>query len=456
MNLPKKIAKSRTENLPRKFFILTGLVFLLKIIIIINIDGNNVGSVQSMHFVKGIWLGADGENYLTGYKSLLSDGVFSDTSILNYWPAGYPLLIFLLSFMGKSWVLVSLAILQSLVFSITALYFARQIFKSRIKDYTYIIYIFIILNPTLTLSTIAIGYESLAASGIMLSSALIVKDFVDKNKSSFIVLICCSSVIYGLIGFIQPRLILTGILVQTLWIVFRGGVSFKLAILILSIFIISILPSALVIRNFVATQSISISTNLGETMAVGAGPGATGGYKKRKMDIPCKISGTAVERDRQITKCAISWHLTNPAQALELFGKKAIYFWSPWTGPLAEGTMARNPWVSLSPAISIARNSTEGYEFITGLGGKIISWLWLIVGSILLIHGSILLSRLKSFERVFAITGIVVILTQMLIAMITVGDHRFRLPIMPWSLLFQAIALQYTFRIKRNSQKSLI
>ena len=277
MNLQKKIAKSRTENLPRKFFILTGLVFLLKIIIIINIDGNNVGSEQSMHFVKGIWLGADGENYLTGYKSLLSDGVFSDTSILNYWPAGYPLLIFLLSFMGKSWVLVSLAILQSLVFSITALYFAKQIFKSRIKEYTYIIYIFIILNPTLTLSTIAIGYESLAASGIMLSSALIVKDFVDKNKSSFIFLICCSSVIYGLIGFIQPRLILTGILVQTLWIVFRGGVSFKLAIFILSIFIISFLPSALVARNFVATQSISISTNLGETMAVGAGPGATGG-----------------------------------------------------------------------------------------------------------------------------------------------------------------------------------
>jgi hypothetical protein len=446
--------KDILTKLPRKFLVLTILVLVLKVFIIFSIEGKDVGSEQSIHFVKGIWLGADGENYLTAYKSLLSDGIFSKAYILNYWPAGYPLLIFLFSIISKTHLLTILAIVQSLIFSLAALFFIAQIFKSRISNYSYLIYAFIILNPTLTLSTITIGYESLVAAGIMFSSALIIKDFSDKNKSRFLLLFCSSSFTYGLISFMQPRFVLTGIIVHVLWIAFRNEIRLRLAILAISIVITLVFPSTLIIRNLVATQSFSVSTNLGETMAVGAGPGATGAYKKRLMDIPCNISGTAVERDRQITRCVMSWHLTNPKQASELMLKKAIYFWSPWTGSLSYGTMARNPWVGLSPAIKIAAGSTEGYTLVTGLIGKIISVMWLLSGLILVLYGAVYLFKLKSFERLFSIISLAIIGSQMLITMVTIGDHRFRLPIMPLSLMLQAVAIKSIFSLDKATLQS--
>ena len=43
------------------------------------------------------WLGADGESYLSSVDGLISQGYFSDKEILSYWPAGYPILIWLLT-----------------------------------------------------------------------------------------------------------------------------------------------------------------------------------------------------------------------------------------------------------------------------------------------------------------------------------------------------------------------
>ena len=50
----------------------------------------------------GIWLGADGENYLTGLDGLLADGFFSEQGLLSYWPAGYPLLMWPVAAIGDS------------------------------------------------------------------------------------------------------------------------------------------------------------------------------------------------------------------------------------------------------------------------------------------------------------------------------------------------------------------
>jgi len=447
----EKSLNSIHSKLDRKFIYLACLVFFMKLVIIFNIPGKEVGSEQAIHFVKGIWLGADGENYLTGYKALLADGIFSKAYILNYWPAGYPLLIYFLSFFSQELVLTLLAILQSLIFSLATYFFARSLFKTKLKNYTYLVYVFVLLNPTLSLSSITIGYESLAASAIMISIALIIKDFNHNQTKSFPFLFLLSSLVYGLIGFMQPRLLLTGFIIHLLWFIFRYKDGASFLTFTIGILITLLIPSTLVFRNYVATDTLSISTNLGETMAVGAGPGATGAYKKRVMDIPCDVSGNASQKDRQITKCVVDWYLANPGTALELSVKKVIYFWSPWTGSLAYGTMARNPWVGLSPAIKIAGASTEGFKLVTGIVGKVISWIWLIVGLGLFFYGAKILYRFQLFERKLAIFSISVVITQMIITMATIGDHRFRVPIMPVSLMLQAIALKFILKLKPKS-----
>ena len=83
--------------------------------------------VQPIIISDGAWLGADGENYLTGFTGLIRDGVFSKEGILNYWPAGYPLVILFLSLLGKSWVLTSLSVFQSIIFSYAAYFFASPV-----------------------------------------------------------------------------------------------------------------------------------------------------------------------------------------------------------------------------------------------------------------------------------------------------------------------------------------
>jgi hypothetical protein len=93
------------------------IVFFIKIFISFNIPAFNIEVNGKPFLLDGIWLGADGENYLKGFDALVRDGVFSGEEILNYWPAGYPLIILFLSILGKSWVLTSLAISQSLFFS---------------------------------------------------------------------------------------------------------------------------------------------------------------------------------------------------------------------------------------------------------------------------------------------------------------------------------------------------
>ena len=85
----KVVQKKQATSVKRVSFYLIAIpvfVFLIKLIIMSNIKGTD-GTVL------GGWLGADGENYLSGVNGLLQQGYFSDKSILSFWPAGYPILI---------------------------------------------------------------------------------------------------------------------------------------------------------------------------------------------------------------------------------------------------------------------------------------------------------------------------------------------------------------------------
>ncbi len=442
----KRAKMAPKENLQRKFLLWAIAVLVIKLAIIFRIQGVNAGSGDRVYFVDGAWLGADGENYLMGYNALLKDGVFSPESILNYWPAGYPLVILFLSLFGKSWVLTSLSIIQSALFSFAVYFFAVQVSKTRLKKYSFTTFIFVIFNPTLSLSSISVGYESLTATGLLIVAALIIKDFLEKDNRKFFNFLILSSSFFGLMSFMQPRLVVTGVLMNLLWVIYRKGIKVGTIFIALSLIFTLIFPSTLVYRNYKATGAISISTNLGVTMAIGSGNGATGGYKKRTQDVPCETSGTAVQKDNQLVKCILKWYLVNPKETVRLFWNKTIFFWSPWTGPLANGTMARNPWVNFSPAISIASTSSDGYKFVTGNFGKFISWIWLLGGLVLLFYGYLVLWRQNNLERFIANIAAIAISTNLAISLVTIGDHRFRIPVMGLSLFLQAIGLKTLLR----------
>ena len=444
----KRAKMAPKENLQRKFLLWAIAVFVIKLAIIFRIQGMNAGSGDRVYFVDGAWLGADGENYLMGYNALLKDGVFSPESILNYWPAGYPLVLLFLSILGKSWALTTLSIVQSAIFSFAAYFFASQISKTRLKKFAFLGFLLTIFNPTLSLSSIAVGYESFTASGILLVVGLIIKDFIEKDDKKFFKYLIVSSIIVGLLSFMQPRLIVTGILLNVFWIITRKGVKASSLAVVITLVVTLLFPASLIYRNNQAIGINSISTNLGVTMNLGAGDGATGGYvgSTSKAGVPCETEGNSAQQDNQRVKCILKWYVSNPTKSLELFYNKSIYFWSPWDGPIANGTMARNPWLTVSPIRDAAMSTEDGNKLVYGTAGKITSWVWLLSGLGLLLYGFLILWRQGSIEKLLAALALIAVGTNWAISLMTIGDHRFRIPIMGLSLFLQAVGLKTLFR----------
>jgi hypothetical protein len=441
----KRASSLAKENIPRKLLYWSGALFLIKVMIAINISAYTFPVKGESFLLDNIWLGADGENYLTGYVSLLGEGVFSKEGILNYWPAGYPLVIYFLTLFGESWVLTSLSIFQTLVFSFALYFFTSQLTRTRLRKYALFVFFFISLNPTLSLSSIVIGYESLTASGFLLILGLIVKDFVEKNQRRFLLYLIINSSIVGLMSFMQPRLIVAGLILNLLWIITRVGLKSAPILVTISLLITLFFPATLIYRNNEAINVKSISTNLGVTMNIGAGDTATGGYMTEGFGVPCDLSGTPSEQDNQRVRCVLDWYVSNPTKAIELFYNKSIFFWSPWFGPVANGTMARNPWLTISP-IKGMTSTQDGINLVYGNFGKMISWLWLIGGLGLMFYGYKILWQQESLERFIANLAMLAISFNWLISLISIGDHRFRIPIMGLSLFLQAVGLRTLFR----------
>jgi hypothetical protein len=443
----KRARMAPKENLQRKFLLWAIAVLFIKLAIIFRIQGMNIRSGDRVNFVDGAWLGADGENYLMGYNALSRDGIFSSESILNYWPAGYPLVILFLSILGKSWVLTTLSIVQSAIFSYATYFFSSQISRTRLKNFAFLAFLLIIFNPTLSLNSIAIGYESFTASGFLIVVGLIIKDFTERNDKKFLKQLITSSIVVGLLSFMQPRLIVAGIFLNVFWIITRKSVKASSLAIVITLVVTLFFPATLLYRNNQAIGINSISTNLGVTMNLGAGDGATGGYvgPGSKAGVPCETEGNSAQQDNQRVKCVLKWYVNNPTKSIQLFYNKTIYFWSPWFGSLGNGTVARNPWLTISPIKNIASSSIEGNQLVFGPIGKAVSWLWLLGGLALLFYGYFILLRQNYLERLIANLAMIVISTNWLISLMTIGDPRFRIPIMGVSLFLQAIGLKTLF-----------
>jgi len=441
----KRARMAPVGNLGKTFLYWAIAVFVVKLLIIFNIQGGNIEISGRPFFLDGAWLGADGENYLKGYDALSREGLFSKEGILNYWPAGYPLVILFFSLLGKSWALTTLSIVQSLIFSYAVYFFAAQLSKTKLKKFAYLALLLILFNPTLSLSSIAVGYESLTASGLLLCVGLVIRSFIVKDDKKFLKYFIFSSIICGLLAFVQPRLIVTGVFINIVWVLVWKGIKGGALLISLNVAIILFFPATLIYRNNQAIGINSISTNLGVTMNIGAGENATGGYIKEGYGVDCDLSGNSSQQDNQRVGCVLNWYLDNPTKSAELFYNKTIYFWSPWYGPIADGTMARNPWLTINPLKNIA-TTQDGFNVVYGRFGKVISWLWLLGGLALLIYGYFTLWQQNSLERLIGNLAMVVVTTNWLITLFTIGDHRFRVPIMGLSLFLQVIGLKTLFK----------
>lgn len=385
----------------------------------------------------GAWLGADGENYLKGVDALTQQGFASKEIVLQYWPAGYPILLLLLVKVSISNFFYLVTIIQSIFYAFASYLFAESIRKSPLKRLALITSLLVSFNPTLSLSTMTVGYEGPVAACFMIVVALMYENQLPQKNRKFIF----SSISIGLLlmsaSAMQPRYMFVGFILVAVWVSTMAPRKAGAVTGIMIFAIIAIAPAILIARNNAATGNKVISTNLGVTMRIGAGEGTNGGYDHTGPDVPCEPTPPATSpTDSELVKCVIKWYLTHPVKTAKLAITKSMWFWSPWVGPVTNGTMARNPWLKINPVMNINK-SQSGHDLVYGPFGKLVSYGWILgqIGS--LIAGFVWLYK-SSMKKLAVLLGTPVALSW-LISLATIGDHRFRVPTMGLSLLLQIV-----------------
>jgi hypothetical protein len=394
-----------------------------------------------MNTPNGIWLGADGENYLRGLDGLLAQGFFSTEPLLSYWPAGYPLLLWWLAAIRETNFFYLLTIIQSLFFAYATYFLTNKLRKSSLKYLSFWTAMILSFNPTLSFSSMAVGYEAPIAACFMMIAGIIWANANPIFDKKFWLNVAYVGFWFSLATFMQPRFLLIAIFVALIWALKVVGSKNRIRIAALVISIMMAAPAVMIFRNSVSIDKTTISTNLGVTMRIGAGPETSGSYDRKGPEVPCepKAPATAVT-DNEIVICVLKWYLTNPLDTVRLSFNKAIYFWSPWSGPEATGTMARNPWLKISPVQQVGKSSQDGQDLVNGPIGVVISYIWIIGQVLFLGLGYRALRKLGPDEKFFARILITPVLLSWLLALGTIGDHRFRVPTMSMSLALQVIA----------------
>ena len=438
----------KDKNLGFYLIAIPAIAFIVKMIVASNI----IPIVNFGGFLQGGgWLGADGENYLNAAGGLITNGFTSKEHLLTYWPAGYPILIWILSKLSLAHVLWTLSIVQTAFYAYASYYFTKQISLTSLKKYTFAVAMVLAVNPTLSLSSLAVGYESPIAACMLMVVGLIIKAQQSSVDRRFWVRVAGVGAFFALAAFMQPRWLLTTILVAVIWALAHKNRKHQALILAIVIGAMAIAPATLIVRNQSAGAGSVISTNLGVTMRIGAGDETTGGYSRKGPEVPCDpVAPATTVSDNDLVKCVVKWYATHPTKAVKLFINKGFFYWSPWSGPIVEGTMARNPWLKIDPIVNMAKGSQQGHDLVYGVVGKAISWIWMLTCISLFFIGFFWLRSRKGIYSELAWLSATPVVASWLIGMGTIGDHRFRLPTMSLSLFLQVMGY-YALKKKATS-----
>lgn len=443
-NTSTKVSKSYQDILFKFALAIT----LLKLIIIFNIE-------PISNYSAGAWLGSDTDGYLEGAKSIATDGFLSKSRFLSYYAPGYPFFIFIVdTFFGSKTFLI-ISILQTIFYSFSIYLLAKQISLMGLRKVA-ISFVFIaLLNPVISLSSMQLGYESIVASLVSVILAILIKNYHDSESKFVTYQIVLVSVLMGISIWFSPRMIHVNLVVLILYASFTKSKSSLIAILC-GICIVVTFQLAMNARNYIAIGSFTSQTSLGNLALMGAGPMATGTYKNGPTGISCIVaSENEASQNSEKLKCAIKWYVENPLNGAVLLWKKSYFFWGPWFGPLCCGTNGNHPYYQSFHPIKSNITSQQQIDLIFGPIGKIISWMWIIGGWILLVLGFINLWSKKGRARIAGLLSISLICLNWLSALITIGDSRYRIPLMSISLLLQTIGLsEFIRRVRYKFRRS--
>ena len=438
----QKAVVDRQAKDQKKLLIAVGVITAIKLMLIPNIQQSLVG------FHPGAWLGSDGETYVAASEALTQDGIFSKNSSLIYYAPGYSLFLSILQILTGKLLFPFVSLIQTLLYSYSIFFLGQQMLKTKLKKIAFPFVIISLLNPTLSLSSLVIGYENLIASFSVLALGLLIRDLKSEKATFAYSPFLIAAILLGFTVWLSPRMILPGFTLLLIWVFCKNGFKKNLFASLMVIAIFLSFQSSVVLRNQIATGNLVSQSSLGNLAIMGAGPNATGSYTDNGTGIICATEGlNASQSSNKKLSCAIQWYAKNPGQGLLLLWKKSYYLWSPWFGPLYGGTMARNPYLIFHPVKSNITTQSQ-LDLVMGIPGKIISWVWILGSWLLLVIGFRALFKSGGLQRVIGNVTLMLIISNWLTVLVVQGDNRYRIPFMPFSLLLQVCGYMTLRKIK--------
>jgi hypothetical protein len=362
--------------------------------------------------------GQDAPSYEAAAFDFASRGYWSsEIESLPVWPAGYPYLISIsiLVFGDNWWKFV--VFFQHALYLTSSFYFLKTI-RNRMTKIQHIFLCSVILFlPSLIYSASENMYESVIASLFLLGIAASLSIYYSTSQNNPVKNYVIAILSFGIAGFIQARTAPIGILIILLASRNLNVKSLFLALLSSWGLLLSML------RSWVAYGFISPSLNFSIALGASGTKFDSCTFVEQKG---ASIWEIAAKKDRETTLCYFEFFVRNPSNFLSHVWKEGRDLFGPLNGG---GVKGASTWF----------HGLDFSRFASFLGVDNLEHIHLIQNSfsvfinLAILAGAFLV--LKQFNwRVFLIFTSPIFLNT-LVHLLSNGDSRYRLPILPLQIL---------------------
>ena len=376
--------------------------------------------------------GQDADTYSKAGQLILSDGPFASGTGAPYYAIGYPW------FIAAVWKIFGindniLGILQNLLLALAIWAFYNVIKNYFSRQIACITLLILVINPALTANVSLIAYETPMMSFLMLGIYFLTQAHnSSKQDSNFLRDSLIGGAFFTCAVTLQPK-ILPSILFAIIFLFTREKLKLKTSRkwigLILILAVLSLGPLAAVNRNIQAGDGYGYTANFYANVELGA----------RNSNVAFDFSECPSSNFDSLGKtlCLLNVKLRSPGSTFKSALHNGVYFWTPyvgnlkWMGTWFHGADLRR----LVPSYTWYERSSIWFSV-----DRVTGYLWTLLMISMIIFG---------MKRTFSLPGgmnslllfAAPVLLLWSVSLISYGESRYRLPILPFYTVFIAVTV---------------
>jgi len=379
--------------------------------------------------------GQDAPTYLDAAMDFHKFGWFSDQiRSLPTWPAGYPFFISLFIVLSASTWWLWVVVFQHLLYVIAVLFFTHGLSFILKKRERVSLLALLLFMPSFLYSPSENMYESVVAASLMLGiSGAIHLMFSDRRTTTWY-LVLISIFFFGFAGFLQAKTAPIGLIVLVI-------VGYLKNRKILFMAPLALWGVALTVhRSFVAYGILSPSTNFGIAIKVSG------------AQIPCSIKDAAnlspqqisAASDQQFVICAIKNFASHPLDLLTQVVQQGRALFGPLDGA---GVPGSSTWFH---GLGFTRISDMFGFSNTKILFEIENIYSLALNFAILLGFIIAIKTYKKWSIIILTLPVLIISS---VHLISDGDSRYRLPFLPFQMVFVVIFCWHAISTLNRARK---